>query len=300
MMDTTQATKIPFWMKMVFFLGDGLLMGVALTIVLEAPHPLPLPHAVLLVITVASGAVLVTVPFLLEYKASLQFAEIAELKSTSAQFEDLERLNQQIRQATSQWQTVQEHCTKAVVVATAIGEKMIAEGKAFTEFSQKADDTEKAHLRLEIDKFRRAEQDWLEVLVRISDHVYALYRAGQQSGQPALAEQLGLFQRAVRDSVRRVGLIPQEAQANDLYDERIHQPADAEQPVGPNSVVLDTVATGFTMQGKWIRRVVVATAVGGTNPDNPEASQIPSGGFSPTTDPSAGFNVSSSESPEQS
>ena len=46
-------------------------------------------------------------------------------------------------------------------VARHVADKMAAEAKAFAEFLQKANDTEKSHLRLEVEKFRRGESQWL-------------------------------------------------------------------------------------------------------------------------------------------
>ena len=41
---------------------------------------------------------------------------------------------------------------------------MTAEARAFQQFLDKANDTERNHLRLEVEKLRRAEGDWLQVL----------------------------------------------------------------------------------------------------------------------------------------
>jgi hypothetical protein len=68
-----------------------------------------------------------------------------------------------------------------------IAERMTAEAKGFAEFMQKANDSEKAHLRLEVDKLRRAEAEWLQIMTHVFDHVYALYAAAAKSGQPNLA-----------------------------------------------------------------------------------------------------------------
>ena len=59
-----------------------------------------------------------------------------------------------------------------------------------------------------MDKLRKMEGDWLKVAVQILDHVFALFRAAERSGQPALIEQLGQFQNACRDAARRIGLVP--------------------------------------------------------------------------------------------
>jgi molecular chaperone GrpE (heat shock protein) len=257
-MDEPTVSRIPFWAKAAFFIGDALLLGVALVIVMEAPHPLPLPQACLLVVSVMAGAILFCVPFIMEHKAAVRLAEAAELRSASDQFQNLEELAERISQATGQWQTVQEHCEKAVGSAKEIGDRMVAEGKEFAAFSMKAADAERTHLRLEIDKRRRAETESIEVLVRICDHVYALYRAGVQSGQPALQEQLGLFQRAVRDAVRRLGLVAHEAEPGTPFDPNQHQVMDPNTNPPEGALIADTIASGYTMQGQALRRIVVA------------------------------------------
>jgi hypothetical protein len=85
---------------------------------------------------------------------------------------------------------VQEGADKVARTSKEIAERMSAEAKAFMEFMQKANDSEKANLRLEVDKLRRSETDWLQVLVRMLDHVYALHLGAIRSGQPALIAQL--------------------------------------------------------------------------------------------------------------
>ena len=257
-MEQSTLPRMPFWVKMAFFLGDALLLGVALVITLEAPHPLPLNHALLLTAAVANGAILFIIPFVLEYKATVRLYEAAELRTAAEQFEDLEATQRLIHQASGQWQTVQEHCNKAVAAANDVVAKMSAERKEFESFSQQASDSERAHLRLELEKHRRMEGEWLEVLVFICDNVYAIHQAGLRSGQTAYAEQLSKFQHVIRDAVRRVGLTPHEAQAGELFDEQKHQPVDPAQPIAPGTPIAETVATGFTFQGQGIRRIIVA------------------------------------------
>ncbi len=268
-MEQSTLPRMPFWVKIAFFLGDALLLGVALVIVLEAPHPLPISHALLLTAAVANGAILFIIPFMLEYKAAVRLTEAAELRSASEQFASLEQVQHDIRLATGQWQTVQEHCLKAVEAARSISETMIEEGKAFAKFSQQAGESEKAHMRLELEKSRRKEGEWLEVLVFINDHVFALYQAGQRSGQPAYAEQLSRFQAAVRDVTRRVGLVPFEAQENEPFNPERHQLAEPDAPIPPGAVVGETIAAGYTFQGQPIRHIVVTVRM-------PESTASPS------------------------
>ena len=256
-MDETNAPRMATWVKMVFFIGDILLLLVALLIVTEVPRPISLPYACLLVAAVAIGGILSTIPFLVEFKAMVQLAEVEGLKSSTAQLQDLERLTHQIRLATGQWQTVQEHCSKAVSSAQEIGSRMIQEGKDFAQFMEKANDSERTHLRLEIDKLRRAESEWLEVVVRICDHVYALHRAAKHSGQSNLIDQLAHFQNACRDAARRIGLVVFAPAAGDGFEPGQHQTADGRKDIPEDAKIFETVATGYTFQGQMLRPALV-------------------------------------------
>jgi molecular chaperone GrpE (heat shock protein) len=121
---------------------------------------------------------------------------------------------------------------------------------------KKANDGEKATLRLEVEKLRRAENDWLNVVIHMLDHVFALNRAAVHSGQEKLTLQLGQFQNACHDVARRVGLVPLLAAPGVPFDAQRHQLIDGKAPAAAG-VVAEVVALGFTFQGKLIRPVVV-------------------------------------------
>ena len=118
-------------------------------------------------------------------------------------------------------------------------------------------DSEKAALRLEVEKLRRAEGEWLQVLARIFDHIFALHNAAAQSGQPEVAEQIAQFQNACRDAARRVGLVPIEAQPGDPFNGDKHKAVNAGENLPDEPTVAETVATGYTFQGRLLRPVIV-------------------------------------------
>jgi len=243
--------------KWPFFVGDLLLLLVAYWVVHRQPVQLDAWQATLVVVSVALGAWIGATPFIMEYRAALRFTEADRLTSAVTQIEKLEAVADMIKIATGQWQTVQEHCEEAVSAARAVSESMVAEAKNFAEFLQKANDAEKAHLRLEVDKARRAESEWLQILVRLFDHIYALYMAGARSGQPALSQQLANFQSACREIVRRVGLVPVEATEDEPFDEKKHELAESGVPPPSGARIVETVATGYTFQGQALRRPIV-------------------------------------------
>lgn len=251
------SVSTPRLVKWPFYLADILLLGVAAWIVFKCPDPFRLWPLLSLVTCAIIGAWVSITPFLHQYKAELKFAESTALTSTVEQLNNLRTFTNQISFATAQWQIVQEQSSKTVTAAKEISERMTIEAKAFADFIQKANDTEKAHLRLEVDKLRRGENEWLHVQVRILDHVYALYMAAVHSGQPNLIEQLKQFQNACRDAARRVGLIAFQAQANEPYDEKTHQLADAEAQPYDGALVRETIAPGFSFQGQMIRPAIV-------------------------------------------
>ncbi len=250
--------RLARWQSLVFFLlGAMLFDGLAVWIMLQSQHPLSIWHACALVVCVGAGAWLSVLPFRWDAEAAFKIEEQHNLRGTLAQIQNLEKVANQITNATAAWQIAQEHATKSVEAANGIAERMSVEARAFADFMQKANDSEKATLRLEVEKLRRAEADWLQVLVRMLDHTYALHQAAQRSGQPALAQNVAQFQNACRDAARRIGLAPFTAAPGEPFDAERHQSATDQKPPA-NAVVADTIATGYTFQGQLVRRAVVA------------------------------------------
>jgi molecular chaperone GrpE (heat shock protein) len=282
-MTTASAPKLPKWP---FYVADLFLLAVAALIVFKCPDPFKLWPLLALVFCAAAGAWLSITPFLKQYDADLQFADSGNLTSAVEQINNLRTFTNQISFATAQWQVVQEQSSKTVTTAREIADRINAESKEFSEFIQKANDSEKGHLRLEVEKMRRAEAEWLHVLVRVLDHVYALYLAGVHSGQPNLIEQLSQFQNACRDAARRVGLTAFEPRANDPYNEKTHQLPDSQTPPGPGARIAQTVAPGFTFQGQMIRQAVVVLNPPETKAEQSKTLAASSEKKTPVTEPS--------------
>ena len=243
--------------KWPFFLGDAVLVGAAYFIYYQSKLPMGAWQTFFVVVCVAGGAWLGIMPFLLEYRLAVKLAQTDALASTAGKFENLERVAGQISAATGQWQAVQEQAEKTAAEAGTIASRMASEAKAFSDFMERANDSEKATLRLEVEKLRRAETEWLQVLVRMLDHVYALHQGALRSGQARVIEQVGNFQTACRDAARRVGLAPFTAAAAEPFDAQRHQLVEADGKAAPGSVIGETVATGFTFQGKMLRPALV-------------------------------------------
>jgi len=245
---------IPKWP---FLLGDVLLLVAAYFLVQHAPHPIGRWEIVTAAACVALGAVLGAVPFILDYRAIVKVIEAGALGSIGEKIQNLEKLAAQIAAATNEWLNVQTQAEKISNGAKEIADHMAGEIRDFSEFMRKMNDSEKAALRLETEKLRRGEGEWLQVLVRILDHVFVLHAAAARSGQPKLAEQISNFQNACRDAARRIGLAPFAAAPDEPFDAERHQMADGEGKPSADAVVAETAAPGFTFQGRLLRPALV-------------------------------------------
>ena len=254
-----KALKVPKWP---FFLADALMLGLAYFVNWQGKTPLPLDQIITIAICVALGALLGILPYLLEYRAVIKYGALIKLIETSTlcsateKIQDLEGFVAQITSANDNLQTAQVQADKTASIAREITDRMTVEVRDFTAFMQKANDGEKATLRLEVEKLRRIETDWLGIVVFMLDHVFALNRAAAHSGQEKLIAQLGQFQNACRDAARRVGLVPLLAVPGDAFDVQRHQLVEGDPPPA-TGVIAELISIGFTFQGKLIRPAVV-------------------------------------------
>ena len=254
-MSSRTVTDLPKWP---FLIGDAVLLAAAVMIFVQpAKGPMSVWECALFVFCGLAGSVLAVVPYVLEYRAAARTAEQGSLVNTVAEIRNLELIAAQVNAATARWQVVQEHSANSVNAAREISQKIAGEAAAFSEFLQKANDTERTNLRLEVEKLRRMENDWLQVVVRLLDHTFALYRAAERSGQAGLIEQLGLFQNSCRDVAKRVGLVPLVPAAGEFLDPQCHRLPDPEAEVPAGACVGEVVATGYTYQGRLIRPAMV-------------------------------------------
>jgi molecular chaperone GrpE (heat shock protein) len=249
--------------KLPFVFADIVLLGVACLIFWRSQAPMTPWDMFFCAASVALGAMLCVAPFLLEYRAAMRLTEADRLAEAVLQIENIEIIGRQITLATANWQAAHEEANKTVEAAREIGASISAEARSFSEFLKKANETEKNHLRLEVDKLRRAEGEWLQILVRILDHIFALNQAAVRSGQTSLVKQLAQFQNACRDVARRVGLVPFVAIPGESYDPKIHQLADAKVVPAAAACVAETIATGYSFQGELVRPALVTLQ---TNP----------------------------------
>jgi molecular chaperone GrpE (heat shock protein) len=258
---------VPRLSKWPFLIADVALLGVATWLFYHYPHPLAAWAGGLITACVVAAGLLAVWPFRLEYQTAVNVFESDRLVNAAEAIRNLEEVGTQIQQATAQWQGVQEHAGRTTQAAREIAERMTAEARAFSEFMTKANDTERSTLRLEVEKLRRGEGQWLQVLVHTLDHVHALYQAGTRSGQANLATQLATFQAACRDLARRVGLTAVDAEVDQAFDSAQHEVIQGqEQPVGATRIA-QIIAPGYSFQGQVLRRPIVVVKSEETTPD---------------------------------
>jgi molecular chaperone GrpE (heat shock protein) len=253
--------KVPKWP---FLLGDALL--IIFGFILVRHSPLPAHWAGLAAGCVVIGAILGVMPFILDYRAMGKALEVNALGAVAEKIENLEKLAGQISAATNQWSAVQEsvqgNADKTVVAAKAIADRMAEEIRQFSEFLKKANDSEKAALRLEVEKSRRGEQEWLQVLVNILDHTYALHAAAMRSGEVKFAAPITTFQNTCRDTARRLGLASFAAEPNEPFNAERHQAAGSKEPPPAGATVAETINPGYTFQGRLLRPALVRLQTG--------------------------------------
>ena len=243
----------------------------------QARFPLRSWEVIVCCVCVFFAALLGILPFLLEYRAVVKYGALMKLIQTTSltaateKIQNLEMCATQISSATEQLQSAQTQADKTVQLASQLTERMTEEVKGFSEFMQHAGEKERATLRLEVEKLRRNEQDNLSVLVFFLDHIFALNKAAERSGQENLIKQLGQFQNSCRDAARRLGLIPVLAETGETFDPKRHT-LGAEQTVPASGVVAEALASGYSYQGALLRPALVrlqmnAPAVPGLAPE---------------------------------
>ena len=189
------------------------------------------------------------------------------------QVKNIEIVAAQIGAATARWQLAQDAAEQTTTAAKGVAEKIAAEARAFQEFLTKANDGEKATLRLEVEKLQRSQGEWLQLSVHTLDHIFALQQAAVRSGQPNVIRQIDQLQHACRDLARRLGLVAVLPAADAPYNAEAHQLADAKETPAEGALVSAVLAPGYTFQGRALRKPLVALngAPTGSTPPQGEA-----------------------------
>jgi molecular chaperone GrpE (heat shock protein) len=248
--------KVPKWP---FFLADALLFGFAYFFILRAPHSIH--YWEIAAACVAFGAVLSLIPFYLDYRAMEKVLEINALGAVTEKIQSLGKISDQISSATNHWAVIQDsvqaEAGKTTAAAKSIADQMAGEARQFSELMKKMNDSEKTMLHLEVEKLHRSETEWLQILVRILDHVFALHTAAIRTGDPNFAEPITNFQNACREIAHRIGLAPFAAEPEETFNAERHKVAGNNERPPDGAVIAETVGMGYTFQGKLLRPAIV-------------------------------------------
>lgn len=264
--------SLPKWP---FLTGDLLLLAAAAGIFVRSSRPLTVWEMAAMALCTALAALCGMLPYILEFNGQVKLTESGSLENSLNQLHKIESVANAISTATGQWQNIQGEAQKTAAAARQITERMATELKDFTTFLENANNTERSNLRLELDKFRRAETEWMQVLIRLLDHVYALHQGAMRSGQANVLQQVDKFQSACRDTVRRLGLVPFQAGPNDKFNPDRHRLLDEKATPPQGALVEETLATGFTYQGRLLRPALVKLRENGATAANADQSQLP-------------------------
>lgn len=258
--------------KLPFIIGDILLLAAAVYIAAFGSF-LGQWQYVAIIAAVGFGAWLMVWPFVIEFRTAAKLVESSSLLEATDKIKELDKVSAVIANAVIEWQHLQQGATQTVTAAEHIAERMTTEARNFGEAMGRLNESEKSHLRLEVEKLRRSEGDWLGVIVRLLDHVYALHQAGIRSGQRNVIEQLTSFQNACRDTARRLGVLAIVPESGRPFDTNLHQLFDQTKPPA-GSIVGEIIAPGYTFQGQSIRLPVVALQVAETPALKNEEAQL--------------------------
>lgn len=248
---TPRINALPFW------LADALLVGLAFLLAWKSDDPFGKWQVATYLICLCTGAWISIKPALIEYHALLKLAEADRLANAVDQINNIHEASRQVASASAQLQSALDQSSQTVKAAGDIGERMTAEVQNFTQFMAQANEKEKSHLKLEAEKLRRNEAEWLQVVVRMLDHTYALHQAAMRSSQPGVAEQIGRFQSTCADAARRVGVASYTVKPGEAFNPEAHQLVDPKSPAPEGATVLETLAPGMTFQGQLIRPALV-------------------------------------------
>ncbi len=250
-------SAVPKLSKWPFVLGDVILVAFGALVVFRTTGPLNAWQFFGALAAITIGAWLCILPFLREHRTAIKLAEALALADAVTQMQNLQRIQTEIAGATDQWQGIHAMATQASGDAKKVAGDMKAQLDEFCAFLAKARDAEKDHLKLEVDKLRRAERDWLQAAVIVLDHIFALHTAAVRAGQPALVAQLGQFQVACRDALRRLGLNGFAPAVADAFDPQVHQLEEGAASPEGEWRVKEVLALGYTFQGELVRRALV-------------------------------------------
>ncbi|MBC8326687.1 MAG: nucleotide exchange factor GrpE [Verrucomicrobia subdivision 3 bacterium] len=258
---TPKALPLPVTVpKWPFLLADIIFIGLAYWISTLIDGPAQQWHISSILVCAGLGAAFAVAPFYFEYRAEAKAVEIAQLTTVAKEVNNMETVAAQISEATASWNAVQESSGQTAQLAEEIAAGIAATVKEHHEFMAKAGNDEHATLKLEVEKLRRAEQDWASTLVGQLDLIFRLERSAAASGKEPFMQTMATFQGQCRELAKRVGLVAFEADADAAFDAEHHAVLDNEPKPTDGDKVTETRLPGIRLQGRLIRKPLVSVA----------------------------------------
>ncbi|MBQ7589083.1 MAG: nucleotide exchange factor GrpE [Verrucomicrobia bacterium] len=243
--------------KMPFYVADAVLILAAICILAFAKHPLGGSACWALAIILGCGAWIAILPWFQENKNNAALSQLDGLRSVGECIQQMNTFSAGMNSAIASLANVQKMTEASARAASEAENKIVAHSQDFAERLSKAVSYEKSSLQMQIDKLRRAEDDWIHTGIGIMDHVLALSNAGIQSGKPEIAEQMRHFRGACLEFAARAGLQPFIPAPTDTYDPEKHiLPPNTPTPE-PGTRISRVLVPGFQYQGQLIRKAMI-------------------------------------------
>lgn len=250
-------TNVPRMQKWPFFLGDVIALIACYVVYNMGGETFETGKAAACVVCVVFGAIFAAYPFIQEYRLDARFAEADQLAHVSDFMGQLEKVKNGVTVATAHLETAQDFSDKTIQSSREIAERMTEEAKAFADFMAKANDAEKSHLQLEVDKLRQGEGEWVKTTTVMLDETFRIHRAAAQSGNMRVADQLAKFQSVCHAASSRVGLVPFEAEFGEPFNPEKHALPDPSMEAPEDARVGATLAPGYSYLRRPLRPVIV-------------------------------------------
>jgi molecular chaperone GrpE (heat shock protein) len=255
--------KVPQMKKWPFLVADAVAFLGCYLIYTRGSGPWGNGEMAAFIVCGSLGMFFLCFPFYQEYRLDARFAEADQLARVTEFMTQLGKVKNGVTIATAHLETAQDYAEKTIEASKEIAERMTDEAKAFADFMAKANDTEKAHLELEVEKLKRGESEWIKTLMTTLDETFRLCDAASRSGNTLVVETLTKFQSVCRAAAGRVGLVAFEPEFGEPFDSEKHVVADSEAVAPEGARVGGTVAPGYTYMRRTLRPAAVELQGGG-------------------------------------
>lgn len=248
-----------------FLIVDFTLLATALLLVNASARPLSLGSAALVTICVGAGGLIALYPYAQGFRARQRLQEIDNVGDTLDRLDSLNTIVERVERVGAQWRNAQETNEAVSKQCNDAAALLFEESKTIREFAQKQNDQQKANLRLEIQKLRQGEAEWIQAATLMLDHTAALHGAISDSGDETAIRRLDKFQNSAHEIMRRVGLVGFAPRPGAPFDPDANKVADRADTPPDGSRIKAVVAMGIRYQGRVLRPALVQVHPPGTD-----------------------------------